>query len=59
VYTPNSFDQVNVFRVREHLRDAYQVTHELHYNSDIYSVKGIDADTAEEFGLSAPVRYIE
>lgn len=57
VYTSNYFDRGDVFRVREHLRDAHGVTHELDYKPDIYTAKGIVADTAEEFGLSVPARY--
>ncbi|WP_254864160.1 putative phosphothreonine lyase domain-containg protein [Halovivax gelatinilyticus] len=59
VYTPNYFDRRDVTRVREHLRDAHDVTHELYYKPDIYTAKGIVAETAEEFGLSAPARYIQ
>ena len=57
VYTPNYFEKHDVDRVREHLRDARGVDHELYYKPDIYTKKGIVADTAEEFGLSAPARY--
>lgn len=59
VYTPNYFDRHDVFRVREHLRDAHEVTHELYYKPDIYTAKGIVAETVEEFDLSAPARYIQ
>jgi len=59
VYTPNYFDRDDVFRVRDHLREAHDVTHELYYKPDIYTAKGIVADTAEEFGLSAPARYTD
>ncbi|WP_435366008.1 putative phosphothreonine lyase domain-containg protein [Haloarchaeobius sp. DYHT-AS-18] len=59
VYTPNYFVRHDVTRVREHLRDEYGVDHELYYKPDIYTVKGIVADTAEEFGLSVPARYID
>ncbi len=59
VYTPNYFDRQDVFRVREHLRDAHDVTHELYYKPDMYTAKGIVTETADEFGLSAPARYIE
>lgn len=58
VYTPNYFDLVDVDRVREHLRDVHGVTRELFYKPDIYTAKGIVAETAAEFGLSAPARYI-
>ena len=58
VYTPNYFDRRDVIRVREHLRDTHDVTHELYYKPDIYTAKGVVADTVEEFGLSAPARYI-
>jgi len=58
VYTPNYFDRDDVFRVREHLRERHDVTHELYYKPDMYTTKGIVADTADEFGLSAPARYI-
>jgi hypothetical protein len=59
VYTPNYFEKHDVNRVREHLRDEYGVTHELFYKPDIYTTKGIVADTAEEWGLSMPARYRE
>jgi hypothetical protein len=59
VYTPNYFDTDDVSRVREHLRTAHGVTHELYYKPDIYTAKGIVAESAEEFGLSAPARYTE
>lgn len=59
VYTPNYFDRHDVFRVRDHLRDAHDVTHELYYKPDIYTAKGIVSDTADEFGLSVPARYVE
>ncbi len=58
VYTPNYFERHDVFRVREHLRDAHGVTHQLYYKPDIYTAKGVVADTAEEFGLAVPARYI-
>ncbi len=45
--------------MREHLRAEHGVTHELYYKPDIYTAKGIVADTAEAFGLSAPARYVE
>jgi hypothetical protein len=57
VYTPNYFEKHDVNRVREHLRDEYGVTHELYYKPDIYTAKGIVADTAQEWGLSMPARY--
>lgn len=59
VYTPNYFDRDDVFRVRDHLREAHDITHELYSKPDIYTAKGIDTDTAGEFGLSAPARYID
>ena len=58
VYTPNYFDIDDVTRVREHLRTAYDVTHELYYKPDIYTAEGIVAESAAEFGLSVPARYI-
>lgn len=58
VYTPNYVDTDDVFRVREHLRDAYGVTRELYYKPDIYTAKGIVAETAGEFDLSIPARYV-
>lgn len=57
VYTPNYLDRDDVFRVRDYLREAHDVTHELYYKPDIYTAKGIVADTVDEFGLSAPARY--
>lgn len=59
VYTPNYFERDDVDRVREHLREEYDATHELYYKPDIYTRKGIVRETAEEFGLSAPARYID
>lgn len=59
VYTPNYFERHDVKRVRTHLRDEYNVSHELYYKPDIYTVKGITGDTVEEFGLSVPARYVE
>lgn len=59
VYTPNYFDEKDINRVREHLRDAYSVNKELFYKPDIYTRKGIISDTAEEWGLSMPARYRE
>ncbi|WP_049970929.1 putative phosphothreonine lyase domain-containing protein [Haladaptatus cibarius] len=57
VYTPNYFAKHDVDRVREHLRDEHDVTHELFYKPDIYTAKGIVAETAEEWELSMPARY--
>lgn len=59
VYTPNYFERHDVTRVRDHLRDEHGVTHELYYKPDIYTAKRIAAGTADEFGLSAPARYVE
>lgn len=59
IYTPNYFARHDIDRVREHLRDEHDVTHELYYKPDIYTTKGIVAGTTEEFGLSVPARYIE
>ncbi len=59
VYTPNYFDRDDVDRVRDHLRNEHGVTHELFYKPDIYTKKGIVADSADEFGLSRPARYVE
>ncbi|SIQ99869.1 protein of unknown function [Haladaptatus litoreus] len=57
VYTPNYFAKHDVDRVREHLRNEYDVEHELFYKPDIYTAKGVVAETAEEWGLSMPARY--
>lgn len=57
VYTPNYFDKSDVDRVREHLRKQYAVTDELFYKPDLYSAKGIQPDTAENWGLSMAARY--
>lgn len=57
VYTPDYFEGHDVTRVRERLRETHGVTHELYYKPDIYTAKGIVADTAAEFGLRAPARY--
>jgi len=59
VYTPNYFDRDDVYRVRDHLRSEHGVTHELFYKPDIYTKKGVVADSADEFGLSRPSRYVE
>lgn len=59
VYTPNYFEEHDVNRVREHLRNQHDVTHELYYKPDIYTSKGITSETAVEFGLSVPARYVE
>lgn len=59
VYTPNYFEKHDVNRVRDHLRTEYAITHELYYKPDIYTANGIVAETAEEFGLSVPARYVE
>jgi len=59
VYTPNYFEEHDVKRVRHHLRDEYDIAHEIYYKPDIYTTKGIVHETAEEFGLSAPARYVE
>lgn len=57
VYTPNYFERHDVDRVRDHLRDEHDVTHELFYKPDVYTAEGIVAETAEEWGLSMPARY--
>lgn len=59
VYTPNYFDRDDVDRVRAHLRSEYGITHELCYKPDIYTKKGIVPGNAEEFGLTAPGRYVQ
>lgn len=59
VYTPNYFARHDVDRVRDHLRNEHGVTHELYYKPDIYTTKGIVAETVDEFGLSVPARYVE
>lgn len=58
VYTPNYFETGDVERVRERLREAHGVTHDLYYKPDIYTGKGIVADSVAEFGLSVPARYV-
>ncbi|WP_440772822.1 putative phosphothreonine lyase domain-containing protein [Natronorubrum sp. DTA28] len=57
VYTPNYFDTDDVFRVREHLRETYDCSSPLRYKPDIYSKKGIVAETASEWGLERPARF--
>lgn len=57
VYTPNYFEKHDVDRVRGHLREEYDVTHDLFYKPDLYTAKGIVGETAEEWGLSMPARY--
>lgn len=57
VYTPNYFDQYDVFRVRELLREECGVEQTLYYKPDIYTKKGIYARTAKEMGLPGASRY--
>lgn len=57
VYTPNYFDKDDVFRVRELLRDKCGIEETLYYKPDIYTRKGIYADTAREMGLLGASRY--
>lgn len=59
VYTPNYFETHDVARVRDHLRTEYDIRHDLYYKPDLYTAKGIVAETAEKFGLSVPARYVE
>ncbi|APW97068.1 hypothetical protein CHINAEXTREME_04460 [Halobiforma lacisalsi AJ5] len=58
VYTPNYFAKGDVDRVRDHIREEYGITKELYYKPDIYTRKGIVAESAAEFGLSVPARYV-
>jgi len=57
VYTPNYFEKHDVDRVRNHLREKYDVTETLTYKPNIYSVKGIQPNTADEWGLSTIARF--
>lgn len=57
VYTPNYFDRDDVGRVRTHLYETHDVTHELHYKPDLYTRKGIVDENADEWGLSNASRY--
>ena len=57
VYTPNYFDQDDVFRVRELLREECGIEETLYYKPDIYTRKGIYADTAQEMGLPGASRF--
>ena len=57
VYTPNYFDEDDVFRVRELLRNKCGIEETLYYKPDIYTRKGIYADTAREMGLPGASRY--
>ncbi|WP_075938129.1 putative phosphothreonine lyase domain-containing protein [Halosegnis longus] len=59
VYTPNYVDTDDVYRVREHLREAHGVTEPCYYKPDIYTANGIVADNVDEFGLEKPARYVE
>lgn len=59
VYTPNYFDRADVDRVRQHLRDAHGVNHEIAYKPDIYTNRGIIDENAAEWGLSNAARYRE
>lgn len=36
----------------------HSVNHKLHYTQDIYIMKGIVGETAEQFGVSGPARYV-
>jgi len=58
VYTPNYFDVDDVFRVRAYLHEEYDVTRELFYKPDMYTALGIVADSAAEFGLERPARFV-
>jgi len=58
VYTPHYFDVDDVFRVRAYLREEYEVTRELFYKPDMYTALGIVADSAAEFGLERPARFV-
>lgn len=57
VYTPNYFATDDVDRIRDRLRDAYDLTDELYYKPNVYSAKGIQPDTAADWGLEMPYRY--
>ena len=57
VYTPNYFEKADVDRVREHLREAHSVTHEIAYKPDIYTAEGIVDENAHKWGLSSAARY--
>lgn len=57
IYTPNYFDKDDIFRVRELLRDTCGIKESLYYKPDIYTRKGIYADTAQEMGLPGASRY--
>lgn len=58
VYTPNYFATDDIERVREHLTETHGVTQQLYYKPDIYTAKGITAETAAEFDLPVPARYV-
>jgi len=58
VYTPNYFDVDDVFRVRAYLREEYDVMRDLFYKPDMYTALGIVADSAAEFGLEQPARFV-
>lgn len=57
VYTPTYFDTDDVFRVRERLRSHHDVTEEICYRPDIYVRKGIDDETAPDWGLEDAARF--
>lgn len=57
VYTPNYFATHDVERVRDRLRETYGVAEELFYKPNVYSAKGIQPDTAGEWGLEMAYRF--
>jgi len=57
VYTPNYFDEEDVFRVRDVLRDECGVDERIYYKPDWYTANSIYRDTAEEMGLPGASRY--
>lgn len=57
IHTPNYFDTDDVQRVRDRLRDAHGVTEQIGYVPDLYTLRGIEADNAQKWGLPSHVRY--
>jgi len=57
VYTPNYFDESDLFRVREALREQCGIEQVLYYKPDFWTLKGIYAGTAKEYGLPGASRY--
>ena len=59
IYTPNYFDEDDVFRVRELLREECDIDRTIKYKPDIYNMLHINKFNAESLGLPGQNRYEE